>query len=570
MKKKLLVILTLLISLSLVSCLKDDNMQEVEDTNRSRNISTSNVGGTIKIPVLNYRTLHPLFTENSSVYYLNNLIYDNLFEFGDGGAIESSLVDHYEFSQDRKILSITLRDDVYFHNGKKLDSDDVLYTFGIIMENTQSPYHQIINKFLIQDENKNLNEIIKIEKFNDRNIDIYLDRPYRDLLSLLVFPILPSNEDVEFKIDEDSNIVGIEDFSPIGTGPYKVDHIEKNKNISLSINKDYHGKLPYIDNVEAILYEDPDLVELAFETKKLDLINLTSTDWNKYIDDYSVHVEKYSSNELDLLYFNLRSQIFSGDEGKLIRQAISRAINKKRIINRVYFENARESILPLPDELYKNLNLKSEIYYNVDQAKKLLEEAGYDRLNDQGILENNMGQSINIKVITNQNDPYKDIACDFIIEDLRSVGINAYRQRTDIGKNDLNIDEQDFLARNLKSDLQGENYDLALVSVNLGQAPNIETFLHSNAIGSGLNYSYYSSIEADSTLNRLKIWPASEDPSKQRDLYIELVGLLAEDVPILPICIKDYVILVDSKLEGEVNPSKSDIYKNFGSLYFLE
>ena len=58
-------------------------------------------------------------------------VYDPLFykDWNDGGKVKGYLAESYEISEDGLDISIKLRDNVYFHNGDKLTSEDVKFTF---------------------------------------------------------------------------------------------------------------------------------------------------------------------------------------------------------------------------------------------------------------------------------------------------------------------------------------------------------------------------------------------------------------------------------------------------------
>ncbi len=57
-------------------------------------------------------------------------VYDPLFykDWSDGGKVKGYLAESYEISEDGLDINVKLRDNVYFHNGYKLTSEDVKFT----------------------------------------------------------------------------------------------------------------------------------------------------------------------------------------------------------------------------------------------------------------------------------------------------------------------------------------------------------------------------------------------------------------------------------------------------------
>ena len=559
MKRVISIILICILLLGCTSQNTQYGFKEIESDEVSSIQATP--GGSINIPLTNYETLHPLFNRNRSIYQLNKLVYEPLFSYTGEGSIESTLVEHHEVSPDGMIVSITLRDDVYFHDGQKLTTQDVVSTFDAIKNSeVYSPYTEGFKLAVGSGLEFDLDGFMEMSIFDERNLDIHLKEPYRDYLNLLTFPIL-SSQDQGLEVLENDNT----NYFPNGTGPYQVKLIEDEK-VTLTINDNYHGRLPYIEQIIGIVYDDAELAKLSFEIGEIDIYDLNSHDWNKYLDDSKINIENYLSNEIDILYLNSRSSVFNGDNGKIIKQAISKSINKKRLIDRVYLGHAQDIYLPLNKTSENMLDLKPAIYYNANEAIEQLESIGYTIDNSTGLMKNTAGETIDVQLKTNLLDPNKRTILNFLIEDLKSIGINAYIQDSTENLSRLTPELKEQYQKTLIEQVNSGAFDIALLSVSLSENPDIGKFIHSSSINEGLNYSYYSRTEVDVILDKIKL---SEEEDLQ-DLYLDLSKYLAEDVPIFPLYIKENAVLVGDKIKGDLDPFNEYIYNKIRDIFILK
>lgn len=561
MKKINYILIFILIILLFVGCEENEVKPEFIEVDKSElsNISPT-PGGSITIPITNYETLNPLYPNNPSVFYFSKLIYDSLFVYNEEGKLESNLVEHYVLSPDKLTLTLTLKDNIMWHDGSKLTTEDVLKTFNFIRNpENNSPYYDIFKHCVGYGNGFDPETFLNMEVFDERNIDLHFDKPYSDNLNMLTFPILNSNVI--------SELLDGEEFRTLGSGPYKVSDIREGIHIQLSRNENYHGKLPYIENIYAKIFDNNTLAVLGFETGQTDLVVSENYDWAKYQDIPRINIEEYPSNEMDILIINNRRDIFRGDNGRYVKQAISSAINKKRIIDRLYLGKAVETSIPANLNTIKYYGLKSDNYYNEERARKLLNNIGYENLNEQGFFENENGETVNIKLKTNFSNNYKSITADFIIEDLRAVGINGYTDYRINPSEDISSREIEKYKKEFLQDLKEGDFDIALISVNLTDVEDMGALLHTQAIADGLNYSFYSNYNLDNILERIKL---SHDYEEKKELYLNAIELYTEDMPIVPLYIKMNALLIDEKIQGEINPIEFDIYRSLKNMFILK
>ena len=103
--------LCILIILSLVSCAGLTGCNQAKgilgsDKGTAVRTETSDV---ISIPMEKIRTLNPVIAKDEGAYYLDKLIFQGLFELDETLVPKGQLADSYEYSEDGRTVTITLK-----------------------------------------------------------------------------------------------------------------------------------------------------------------------------------------------------------------------------------------------------------------------------------------------------------------------------------------------------------------------------------------------------------------------------------------------------------------------------
>jgi peptide/nickel transport system substrate-binding protein len=117
----------------------------------------------------------------------------------DSAVILPNIAQSWEYLSDTKI-KFTLRQDVYFHNGRQLTADDIVFTFDWTLnkDNASIRWSSFAGK------------VEKVEKVGNFEVLMTLTTPYPALLELLTYLPIISEDTVETL-----------DTAPIGCGPFK-------------------------------------------------------------------------------------------------------------------------------------------------------------------------------------------------------------------------------------------------------------------------------------------------------------------------------------------------------------
>ena len=292
--------------------------------------------------------------------------------------VEKDLCEEYTISPDGKTYVFVLRDDIYWHDGKKITVDDVVFSIELCLK------VQEVNGYL----KKGVLEIVGANEFEtgemdslagvttkENNITIKITtRDNRFLGILAQLPILPKHCLKDVPIEE----VGSCDFwkMPVGSGPYKVVGNRENKEAVLIVNQQYTGKKPKIEQIRYKVLENPETDYFDFT------ITSNPTVIKKYQETKNYKTRKTDNLYYRYLYFNLDGRT-GENEGLLksqkVRQALAMAVDKEKLVEEIYAGSATiiDAGIPQNNGWYAEI-MNPDLSYNPENAKKLLMQENFD------------------------------------------------------------------------------------------------------------------------------------------------------------------------------------------------
>lgn len=261
-----------------------------------------------------------------------------------------------------------LRQGIVFHNGEKLDADDVLYTFNRILapdgiDGKQSPRVGL------------LGPLEKVEKSDPYTVKFTLKNPFPVFLQLLVHTqIVP--KDYVTKV----GAKGLAE-NPVGAGPFKFVKGKLDSEIVLERFDQYYGGSPDLPPVGKALVKKvvfkmvPEAATrvAALKAGELQIIQMVPEDSIKNLKaDPNVQVKIIPGTRIYDIEIN--NQKITDPR---VRQALNHAVNWDEIVKELYQGYAhRVSTALLPSGFGYNSELKP-YSYDPAKAKALLKEAGY-------------------------------------------------------------------------------------------------------------------------------------------------------------------------------------------------
>ena len=95
-------------------------------------------GGTLYLSMRNATTLNPLLNQDASVDTILKLIYMPLIKLDKNYKPSPSVAQSWSFDEGGTVLSLNLRNDIYWQNGTNLTADDVIYSLDTLSKTADS------------------------------------------------------------------------------------------------------------------------------------------------------------------------------------------------------------------------------------------------------------------------------------------------------------------------------------------------------------------------------------------------------------------------------------------------
>jgi len=349
-------------------------------------------------------------------------ITESLLRFDDDNNEEPVLITGFpSVSEDGTVYGFELKQGVYFTNGTELTAKDVKFTFERMF--TPSTGAKSFSYFsMIQGAQDMLDgkaaELSGFEIVDDYHFNITLEHAFAPFLKNLgtsYADIFPADA-----CTAAGDMWGVDD-NLIGTGPYKFQSNDPNTQAVLVKNENYHGGDVKLDEIDVVFYSDPSTKLLAYENGDIDACDLISTQLSQYQDTYGSEISVYYPLGTCFLSLNLDYEPLKDVN---VRKAISLAINRQELVDYV-LDGAG-----IPATTYLNPAIPGHddslpIYeYNLEQAKKLLADAGYP---DGLTLEGGMVRQSEATLATAVQGYLAEANIDFVFDVVDNATWNSER-----------------------------------------------------------------------------------------------------------------------------------------------
>lgn len=523
-----LIMIIFIFSFVLSSCTQMNN-EEGKSEVKIENEKPSE-GGTLIMGAVEPKELNPLTVNSRTFLDASKLMFEPLAEYDKSLKLVPVIAQKWEYTADTSRFTITLKNDLYWSDGEKITSADVVFSLDTIKASTTSAFKNL------------LEHVYSYKAENENTITIVFDQAYANGLDILTLPIIPQHI-----LRANPNEV------PAVSGPYKVLSYEKLKQIVLVPNDKWirmgsveaGGKKPYIGKISIQFINDLDAFSTAFQAKELDVLHTQSYDWEKYSELKDVKTYKYTSLDYDFIGFNYNNSIF---QDKAVRKAILAAVNRKGIIDKYLLGNAVLTDVPIhPDSwLYdgKEINGTSS---KVDAAN-LLKQAGFEDGNNDKILErkyDNILQTLKFTLLTNSENEFRVKAADEIKRNLEEIGFS--------------VEVKAVPFEEMKAALAVKQFDAVLTGYNLSPNQDLSFAFHSSQIASGKNFMSYSNLSMDNNLYQAYI---STNDNMRLEMYKRIQETFREEVPCISLFFRQSAVVARDKVKGEITPDAVNPYRN--------
>jgi peptide/nickel transport system substrate-binding protein len=293
-------------------------------------------------------------TFNSAIH-----LFDTLLWRDKDGNIEPFLATSWSFPDDRTIR-LKLRKDVRFHNGDPLTVDDVVYTYGRVIDPKNRSRHLVYVK-----------SVTAVRALDDgETVEFSLNNPDATLLGRFsLIPIVPR------KVYEAQ---GAEQFGlhPVGSGPWKFREWAKGQRVVMDANVDYWRGPPKIQTLvfRAISEDNTRVTELL--TGNADLVSVVPPELATRVKGNAA-TEVQTARSLRNVYLKINARKAPFDDVR-VRQALAHAIDAKLLTDTILGGFG----VPTPGGVMgtgvwgHSRRVDTGYAFNPARARELLKEAG--------------------------------------------------------------------------------------------------------------------------------------------------------------------------------------------------
>ncbi|WP_406657182.1 ABC transporter substrate-binding protein [Methanolobus sp. ZRKC2] len=297
------------------------------------------------------------------------LIQSTLFKKNGNAALINDLATDYSVSEDGSTWTVTIRDDVRFHDGVPLTTEDIAFTFNTAANAGGSVDLSMLEKATAID-----NATVEF-KLND-NQATFINK-------LAVIGIVP-----EHAYDENYG------QNPVGSGPYEFVQWDKGQQVILEANSDYYGDEPYFKKL-TIVFMEADTAFAAAKSGQIDIAEIPSSYADQEVDGMKI----IALDSIDARGISFPVQPNTGEKSEdgypigndvtsdvAIRKALNIGIDRQTLVDGALNGQGEEEFTGVDKLPWGNKEAIIEDG-NIEEAKKILSDAGWEDTDGDGIVE---------------------------------------------------------------------------------------------------------------------------------------------------------------------------------------
>ncbi|MDO5033165.1 ABC transporter substrate-binding protein [Corynebacterium sp.] len=469
---------------------------------------SSSTDGTNYVRVLGtepQQGLIPGMTNENGGGRIVDMLYSGLVYYDAEGNVHNEMAESIDLEGD-KTYKVTLKPDLKFSDGSPVTASSFVDTWNYAVANQQLNENFFSS---IKGYGEGVKEMEGLKVLDDRTFSIELTQPESDFPSRLgynaYFPLPPAGL-------EDPDSFG---EAPVSNGPYMLKEWKHNQSVTIVPNPEYGGeRTPKNDGIEYAFYADTNAAYMDLLSNNLDVLEaIPSSAFATYQTDLPERSETKPAATYLEMSIHTETPHFSGEEGRLRRQAISMAINREEIAESIFHGTrtpAREFTSPVLNGYDPKLPGSENLDYSPAKAKELWAKAD----KEYGAFEGQFPVNYNTD---GDNKDWADAVANNISN---TLGIDA-----------VGNPYPDF--KSFRDAYHKERMDGAYRTAWLADYPSMGNFLQPNfTTDVASNDSKYSNPEFDELIVKANGAKSEEEAAK---LYNQAQEILLQDLPAIPL-----------------------------------
>ncbi|OAT73215.1 oligopeptide ABC transporter substrate-binding protein [Parageobacillus thermoglucosidasius] len=383
-------------------------------------------------------TLNYAFYEGDPDSEVLQFFDEPLFRFNEDYEITNDGAATYELSDDKKTMTIKIKDNVKWHDGEPVKAEDLEYAYLVIghKDYTGVRYGDALMQDIVGMEEYHsgkADKISGIKVIDDKTLTITWKHANPSVMTGIWAHPLPKHylKDVPIKDLAKSDKIR---KNPIGFGPFKVKKIVPGESVEFVRNDDYWNGKPNLKGV-ILKVVNPQVVLQALKKGEIDIAEFPT---DQYVSAKGTKNIQFVG-KIDLAYNYIGFKLGHWDaekqenvmdnpkfQNKKLRQAMAYAINNKEVADRLYhgLRFPATTLIPPSFPSYHDKNAKGYTY-DPEKAKKLLDEAGYKDVDGDGFREDPNGKKFVINFLAMSGGDIAEPLAKFYMQCWKDVGLNV-------------------------------------------------------------------------------------------------------------------------------------------------
>jgi len=453
-------------------------------------------------------------------------VYESLVENTKDG-IKPLLAESWEISDDGKVYTFQLRQDVKFHDGEPFNADAVKKNIDAVKENAEK--HAWI---------KLSTKIDSVDVVDEYTVKIILSEPYYPTLVELSMTrpyVFISPKDFINNGTKD----GVSGFN--GTGPYILAEHKTDQYATFKANENYWGGTPKIKTITSKVLPAGETTFLAMKKGE---VNFAFTDdrgadsldveaINQLVDSGDYQLVRSEPMNTKMIVANSSKTDHPVTE-KAVREAIWHSIDRETIAKDIL--NGTETVantLFSKNVNYADVDLKKRDY-DVEKAKTILEDAGWE-IENGGAVRTKAGKKLVMNLYYDSNSSSQKTQAEFIQASVKEIGIELEI----IGEESTSIANRRATG----------DYDL-LFNQTWGLAYDPQSTIAAFTSDASYLHTTKGMEHADELYKKIDEVMLSTDEETRQSLYADILTMVHEEAVFIPISNGSVTVVAPKSLTG--------------------
>jgi peptide/nickel transport system substrate-binding protein len=432
----------------------------------------------------------------------------------------------WEWSDDHKVLTFTLRDDAVWSDGVPVTAEDVRFSWQA-QTSPEVAWDVSYMKDAIDD----------VEVVDPHTVRFHFDRVYStQLLDANEDYVLPKHAWGELPFSEwRSNPDWFREHLVTG-GPFLLADWKPQQQIVLARNPTYYDpELPRLDRVVIRIVPEQTSALAQFLSGDVDVVYQLAPDHAARVRaDPARELISFWSRSYVYAGWNLRNPLFADRQ---VRLALTLGIDRQTLADSVWGEFGRVATSPIVAGSWGHDSALEPWPYDPERARRVLRDAGWTDHDGDGVVDKG-GRRLAFELLTNAGNQQREDALVLIQDQLKRIGVAA---------TPAVLEFQTFNSR-----VNAGQFEAVVSGWVMPTTLDNSYAFHSSEIGEGSNFVAYSDPETDRILDQIRDTPEVADTLP---LLIAEQRRLHETLP--------YTFLWESKRLVGVDRRLHDVEPNF-------